>query len=536
MLSGRYPPATARGTTACGSTRPLRLLAERFAAAGFATAAFVARVSARPPLRPDRGLQTYGDAHAASGRRQPATNAPGTWSSTRRSPGCRHGSAAAVSRAVLPLDSPLRAARPIRRSGRRRPASARYDEEIAEATGRSGGCWTRSARIDATPVVVDRGSRRGVRRARRDRAQRVRLRHDAARAAGRCRARASRRQVVGRRPCRSSTSRRRCAARRRRPAFDADGVDLRAGIRRPGGCRSRELYAESFAPLLDFGWSPLRDRCARTAGSTSPRRGRSCIDVAADPAKSADLVRGRTQRARRDCASACDATRRRRWSRRHATDAKPRARLQSLGIRRRAPRGDAARAGSEGPARAGGRHRARHVRRAARAPSSSARCGEILADGPGNPQAHCASDTCCSESGRCAEAIAPFQRRRSPAACPAPTRTWAGPAARRRRAASTPPRRRCAKPNAPSPATPSSSQTWVSCSPTAAGPADGDRCRSSARCRSIREFHEARFNLAIAYARAGPARRRGAGGGGTAAAAAPRRAAARGSPAAAGER
>jgi arylsulfatase A-like enzyme len=38
--------------------------------------------------------------------------------------------------------------------------------------------------------------------------------------------------------------------------FDADGIDLGPsfnGARLP----ERDLYAESFAPLLDFGWSPL---------------------------------------------------------------------------------------------------------------------------------------------------------------------------------------------------------------------------------------------------------------------------------------
>ena len=39
--------------------------------------------------------------------------------------------------------------------------------------------------------------------------------------------------------------------------FDSDGVDLGPAL--GGGTASRrELYAESFAPLLDFGWSPLR--------------------------------------------------------------------------------------------------------------------------------------------------------------------------------------------------------------------------------------------------------------------------------------
>ena len=39
--------------------------------------------------------------------------------------------------------------------------------------------------------------------------------------------------------------------------FDGDGIDLR-GLLAGGTATNRTLYAESFAPLLDFGWSPLR--------------------------------------------------------------------------------------------------------------------------------------------------------------------------------------------------------------------------------------------------------------------------------------
>lgn len=45
--------------------------------------------------------------------------------------------------------------------------------------------------------------------------------------------------------------------------FDADGVDL-GGAMRGEALPDRTLYAESFAPLLDFGWSPLR--AVRTGG------------------------------------------------------------------------------------------------------------------------------------------------------------------------------------------------------------------------------------------------------------------------------
>ena len=40
-------------------------------------------------------------------------------------------------------------------------------------------------------------------------------------------------------------------------SFDADGIDLAPAFA-GGAVPDRALYAESFAPLLDFGWSPLR--------------------------------------------------------------------------------------------------------------------------------------------------------------------------------------------------------------------------------------------------------------------------------------
>ena len=44
------------------------------------------------------------------------------------------------------------------------------------------------------------------------------------------------------------------------------------------------IYAESFAPLLDFGWSPLRS-VREGPGNTSPRRGLSCTKLREIPAR-----------------------------------------------------------------------------------------------------------------------------------------------------------------------------------------------------------------------------------------------------------
>ena len=48
------------------------------------------------------------------------------------------------------------------------------------------------------------------------------------------------------------------AARSASRRSTATAIDLRAGTSAGAELPARDLYAESFAPLLDFGWSPLR--------------------------------------------------------------------------------------------------------------------------------------------------------------------------------------------------------------------------------------------------------------------------------------
>jgi arylsulfatase A-like enzyme/Flp pilus assembly protein TadD len=72
--------------------------------------------------------------------------------------------------------------------------------------------------------------------------------------------------------------------------LDPDGIDLRpwlTGSTRPDD--GRALYAESFAPLLDFGWSPLRSvRQGRWKYIEAPRP--ELYDIRADPGEQHDLV------------------------------------------------------------------------------------------------------------------------------------------------------------------------------------------------------------------------------------------------------
>jgi len=81
------------------------------------------------------------------------------------------------------------------------------------------------------------------------------------------------------------------AARLGLKAWAASGVDLSpALLGRP--LPARELYAESFAPLLDFGWSPLRSvRDGRWKAIAAPRA--ELYDTGEDKSETHDLARAR---------------------------------------------------------------------------------------------------------------------------------------------------------------------------------------------------------------------------------------------------
>ena len=110
--------------------------------------------------------------------------------------------------------------------------------------------------------------------------------------------------------------------------FDSDGVSLAEPLhgREPP---ARDLYAETFAPLLDFGWSPLRS--LRTSGFkdiAAPKP--ELFDLRSDPSESRNLVASDAPRAaglneRVDRISPATLTAK------ASTDPDAAARLQSLG-------------------------------------------------------------------------------------------------------------------------------------------------------------------------------------------------------------
>jgi choline-sulfatase len=187
--------------------------------------------------------------------------------------------------------------------------------------------------------------------------------------------------------------------------FAADGVDLTGAM---GGTAlpARELYAESFAPFLDFGWSPLRTlRGGGLKVIAAPRP--ELFDLAADAGESANLagadrVRTASWLARVDRVSppSLDA--------RAAADPEAARRLQALGY--------TAGTSAVAPSLADPKDRREVAAKVAQVTSGEvtgsaleATLRQILAADPGNPQAHLRLGFVLAESNRCGAAESEFR-------------------------------------------------------------------------------------------------------------------------------
>jgi arylsulfatase A-like enzyme/Tfp pilus assembly protein PilF len=194
------------------------------------------------------------------------------------------------------------------------------------------------------------------------------------------------------------------------PPMDTDGVDLSAAI----GGRSlprRELYAESFAPLFDFGWSPLRSiRAEGWKFIEAPRP--ELYDLAAD---------GKEERDRANAEPARTASMRALLKRYGATtesapeilssnlDREARARLQALGYA-----SGAREFSSNRPDPKDRRELAAQLARVTsgelRGAALESALRDILRLDPGNPQAHVRLGYVLQESSRCPDAVPHFER------------------------------------------------------------------------------------------------------------------------------
>jgi choline-sulfatase len=188
--------------------------------------------------------------------------------------------------------------------------------------------------------------------------------------------------------------------------LDADGIDLRpafAGAMLP----NREIYAESFAPLLDFGWSPLHAvRSDRWKYIDAPRP--ELYDITGDPSEDRDLSKTESPR----IAEFHDRVVRQATStlpNNASIDPDARARLQALGYA----------SGSDGPLkgkRADPKDRKEEAAQLAqvtsgelRGPALERALRAILRADPDNPQANLRLGYALLDSTRCREAVPRFR-------------------------------------------------------------------------------------------------------------------------------
>ncbi|CAN5711916.1 hypothetical protein BH18ACI5_BH18ACI5_20120 [soil metagenome] len=188
--------------------------------------------------------------------------------------------------------------------------------------------------------------------------------------------------------------------------FDADGIDLSAALA-GGMAPDRVLYAESFAPLLDFGWSPLR--AVREAGwklIDAPRPELFAVgnDAAeANDRASAEAVRTAALKAQIARYSGAEITTSAK------ADPEAAARLQALGyVGGGAP-------GANG-VRPDPKDRRELAARLAQIASGELRDGDleralraVIKADPANPQANLRLGYVLLESNRCADAVPRFQ-------------------------------------------------------------------------------------------------------------------------------
>ena len=250
LMSGRYPPGHGARHNGLKVRADVPLLAEVFQRAGFKTGAFVGAFPLDRRFGLERGFQAYGD-------RMPRT--AGVVANER-------AGLLVVDEALawLKTTDPARFLlwvhlfephAPYGRPGDGRPASARYDDEIAEVDRLAGQLIEAvRGRGDAVIVVAaDHGEAFGEHGEIAhslfvyDTTLRVPLLiHGPGISA-----------QVSESPVSLVDVAPTLVRLMGLPAFDSDGVDLSPAFSGQP-IPPRRLYAESFAPLLDFGWSPLR--------------------------------------------------------------------------------------------------------------------------------------------------------------------------------------------------------------------------------------------------------------------------------------
>ena len=399
LLSGRYPPGHGARHNGMPVDAKTPLLAETLTRAGFATAAFVAAFPLDRRFGLDRGFQIYSDRMPRRQGRQ-ADERPGEEAATEAIHWLQQRSGPFF--LWVHLFEPHA---PYGAPGDSRPVQVRYDDEVSAADRQVGRVVDALGANRASTVIVvtaDHGEAFGEHGELThslfvyDTTLRVPLIVAGPGIAPR---------VVDA-PVGLIDVAPTVLPLLNAPRLDADGIDLGAAMR-GASLSGRTLYAESFAPLLDFGWSPLRS--IREDGwklIAAPRP--ELYRVSSDPSEAGDLASSDAVR----LAAMLDRVQRyspaELGTPASAPDPEAAARLQALGYV-----GSGARAGG---VRADPKDRRELAADLARVTSGElqgaaleAALRRIVAVDPGNPQANMRLGFALQASGRCAEAVRHFE-------------------------------------------------------------------------------------------------------------------------------
>jgi arylsulfatase A-like enzyme len=404
ILTGRYPPGHGARHNGIRVSANVPTLAESLTRSGFATAAFVGAFPLDRRFGLNRGFGTYGDQMPRARGGQPANERPGRdvadeaieWLGQHRS-----------SRFFLWVHL-FEPHAPYGNARDGRPTSVRYDDEIAEIDRQVGRVLEAVADQRAGTLVAftaDHGEAFGEHGEIAhsifvyDTTLRVPLILAGASLP------AKQVDVPVSHVDLAPTLMRLLGV----TPLDADGIDLNPVID-GRSVPSRDLYAESFAPLLDFGWSPLRSiRADGWKFIEAPRS--ELYEVSRDASEqhdraSADTARVDGMRERLNRYGAAPDLQRNLFSN---LDRDARARLMALGY----VSGSGART-SVRPDPKDRRELAAHLSRVIsgelHGKSLETALEAILRLDPDNPQAHLRLGYVLQESARCGEAIPHFER------------------------------------------------------------------------------------------------------------------------------
>jgi arylsulfatase A-like enzyme/cytochrome c-type biogenesis protein CcmH/NrfG len=415
ILTGRYPPGHGARHNGMRVDQNVPTLAQAFARAGAATAAFVAAFPLDRRFGLANGFATYDDEMPRDADGHLANERPGRVVADRAIAWLEQHRGKRVFLWVHFFEPHAPYGNPSDPVQARRPASDRYDDDVAEADAQAGRVIAAMRALGAPTLVVaaaDHGEAFG---------EHGEVSHSVFTydttlrvplivagpgvAAGVVKEDVS---LVDVAPTIASLA--------ALGALDSDGKPLPASV--PPGVpvrltidmssgidpHARALYAESFAPLLDFGWAPLRTLRAegwKYIAAPTPE----LFNVAADPGETRNLVAEEPVIAA-DLARRVDAISPATLAAAATTDPDAKARLQALGY-------------VSGRQDAGGRADPKDRRELA------ARIAEVTSDelqgaalerglrdilrlDPRNPQANLRLGYVLMNSGRCGEAIPRF--------------------------------------------------------------------------------------------------------------------------------